>query len=262
MPRWIIQPHSQQWPNGIGVTKMETTTINPALSKPLGRRAYGSIGHLPNSRLGPGDHSVPEGQGRICCVKTRDKHDRVIVQEKLDGSCVAVALADGQLHALGRSGWLAQTSPYKQHQLFAAWVRSHEDRFRHVLREGERLVGEWLAQAHGTIYRLNELEPFGVFDIMVGQTRLPFDEFVKRVDATFARPHVLHDGAAISVDDAMALHERSHWPCEETEGVVYRVERKGEVEYLAKWVRPTKVDGKYLPNVSGQPEVWNWQPPW
>lgn len=230
--------------------------------KPLGRKAYGSIGHLPNSRLGPGDHSVNEGQGRICTLKTRDKRDRVIVTEKLDGSCVAVALLGGELHALGRAGWLAQTSPYRQHQLFAAWVRRHEERFRNVLEDGERIVGEWLAQAHGTIYRLNELEPFGVFDIMRGQDRLPFDDFVKRVDATFARPHVLSDGPAISVDAAMELHERHRWPCEDTEGVVYRVERNGEVDFLAKFVKPSKVDGKYLPEISGKPELWNWQPTW
>lgn len=248
--------------NALSAAPVDRLVRLPLSGKPLGRKAYGSIGHLPNSRLGPSDHSVNEGQGRICTVKTRDKNDRVIVTEKLDGSCVAVALIDGELLALGRAGWLAQTSPYKQHQLFAAWVRRHEDRFRSVLQEGERLVGEWLAQAHGTKYALNELEPFGVFDIMAGQERLPFDDFVKRVDATFARPHVLHDGAAISVANAMDLHERHQWPCEETEGVVYRIERKGVVDFLAKFVKASKVDGKYLPEVSGQPEIWNWQPTW
>jgi len=41
---------------------------------------------------------------------------------------------------------------------------------------------------------------------------------------------------------------------------VYRVERKGKVEFLAKYVLPDKVDGRYFPEISGQPEVWNWQP--
>lgn len=248
--------------NAMPVAPVERLVRLPLSEKPLGRKAYGSIGHLPSSRLGPGDHSVNEGQCRICTLKTRDKHDRVIVTEKLDGSCVAVALIDGQLHALGRAGWPAQSSPYRQHQLFAAWVRHHEDRFRHVLHEGERIVGEWLAQAHGTIYRLNELEPFGVFDIMRDDQRLPFDEFVNRVDATFARPHVLSDGPALSVDAAMELHERHRWPCEETEGVVYRVERNGAVDFLAKFVKPSKVDGKYLPEISGQAAIWDWQPTW
>jgi hypothetical protein len=41
---------------------------------------------LPNSRLGEGDHCVTDGQARIATVKTRDQHDRITVQEKLDGS--------------------------------------------------------------------------------------------------------------------------------------------------------------------------------
>jgi len=230
--------------------------------KPLGQKAYGSIGHLPDSRLGPSDHSVHIGQARICCEKTRDKHDRIIVQEKLDGSCVAVALLDGQLIALGRAGWPAQSSSYRQHQLFAEWVRRNEDKFRAVLRDGERLVGEWLAQAHGTRYELAGREPFGVFDIMHGYDRLPFDVFVSRVGDVFARPHLLHDGKPISVAAALELHAQHHWPCEELEGAVYRVERSGAVDFLAKYVRPSKVDGKYLPEISGHSAVWNWEPPW
>ena len=45
----------------------------PTIAKPLGRKAYGSIGHLPNSRLGPGDHAVPEGIARICTERLRAK---------------------------------------------------------------------------------------------------------------------------------------------------------------------------------------------
>ena len=43
--------------------------------KPFGRLSYGSIPHLPGSRLGSGDHHITEGQARILTVKTRDKHD-------------------------------------------------------------------------------------------------------------------------------------------------------------------------------------------
>ena len=133
--------------------------------KPLGQKAYGSIPHLPGSRLGEGDHHVSEGQAIIATKKTRDKNDLVIVQEKLDGSNCSVAKVNGQVSALGRSGYLAETSPYPQHQLFAKWVRSEEPRFAKLLNEGERVCGEWLAQAHGTKYNLQH-EPFVPFDIM------------------------------------------------------------------------------------------------
>lgn len=231
------------------------------IGKPLCRKAYGSIGHLPQSRTGPGDHSVPEGYARICTERVRDKHDRVIVQEKLDGSCVAVALLDGKLYALGRAGWPAESSPYEQHKLFAQWVWANEDRFLAVLQEGERIVGEWLAQAHGTLYQLHTHDdPFGAFDIIAGTMRMPYDGFRSRIREQFQTPWLLHDGGPISVEAAMELHRGCHWPCDEIEGVVYRVERKGKVDFLAKYVRPDKVDGKYLPEVSGQPPVWNWRP--
>ncbi|WP_202614648.1 RNA ligase family protein, partial [Escherichia coli] len=75
--------------------------------KPLGRKAYGSIPHLPGSRLGPADHHCHEGQARICCEKPRDRHDRIIVTEKLDGGNVAIAKVNGAIFALGRAGYLA-----------------------------------------------------------------------------------------------------------------------------------------------------------
>ncbi len=42
------------------------------------------------------------------------------------------------------------------------------------------------------------------------------------------------------------------------EGVVYRLERKGKVGFLVRYVRPDKRDGIYLPELSGQAAVWNW----
>ncbi len=226
--------------------------------KPLKRKSYGSIGHLPNSRLGVGDHCVPPGQDKICTVKTRDKHDKIIVQEKLDGSCMAVTLKNGEILALGRAGYLAVTSPFEQHKMFAEWVRVNEKRFRYILREGERIVGEWLAQAHGTRYYLGSRDPWGVFDLMVEAKRVTLAVFRDRISDIFDMPNTLHEGQALSVENAMQLHQLSSWPCEEPEGIVYRVERNGKVDFLAKWVRPDKVDGKYLPEISGCDPTWNW----
>ena len=59
--------------------------------KPLGGKSYGSIPHLLGSRRGPTDRGCNDGQHRICCERTRDKRDRIIVTEKLDGSNVAAA---------------------------------------------------------------------------------------------------------------------------------------------------------------------------
>ena len=233
--------------------------------KPLGRKAYGSIGHLPNSRLGPTDSCISEGQARIATEQTRDRHDVVIVQEKLDGSCVAATRIGDEIIALGRAGYPARSSPHEQHHLWADWVDERADRFRDVLRDGERLVGEWLAQAHGTLYTMRRIdgspmEPFVTFDLMRDAKRAPDEEFFRRVCGTFAIPTTLHIGGPLSVADAMKRHDRFGRPCDQPEGVVYRVERHGKVDFLCKWVRPDKIDGKYLPEVSGKEPVWNWRP--
>lgn len=235
----------------------------PAFAKPLGRKNYGSIGHLPHSRVGAGDWHVPQGQADIATLKTRDRFDVVIVQEKLDGSNVGVAKVDGRIIALGRAGYPAQSSKYEQHQLFAYWVRQNEKRFDKVLNEGERIVGEWLAQAHGTVYNLGSREPFAAFDLMLGEYRLPYAQFINRIGTTFDTPNLLHIGKALPLVDALQIHRIKNYGCADIEGVVYRVERKGEVDFLCKYVRPDKVDGKYLPEVEQAvvtEEIWNWRP--
>ena len=229
--------------------------------KPLGRKAYGSIGHLPNSRIGPGDHHVHAGQAVICCEKARDKHDRIIVTEKLDGSCTAVARIDGVIVPLGRAGWPAITSKFAQHRIFHEWAMSQQQRFLDALKDGERLVGEWLAQAHGTRYDLPH-EPWVVFDLMADDARLPCEQ-MKLVAGRvgFTTPRLISDGEPISVENVLAKLEPSgHGAVDPVEGAVWRVERDSEFDFIAKWVRPGKVDGAYLPEMSGLPAVWNWRP--
>lgn len=236
--------------------------MSDKLLQPLGRKNYGSIPHLPCSRTGPADKSVNEGQARIATIKVRDAHDRVIVTEKLDGSNVGVALVNGQILALQRKGYLAWSSPFRMHHLFADWVQRSEDRWRSILGEGDRIVGEWLAQAHGTRYALPH-EPFVAFDLMAGDRRLAYDSFTELMSKVEAvTPHLLSDGPAFSVANALAGIEVSgHGAIDPVEGAVWRVERKGEVDFLCKYVRPEKIDGCFLPGVSDCKEpVWNWQP--
>lgn len=224
-----------------------------AARKPLGGRGYGSISHLHGSRMGPGDHKIHEGQANICVKKARDKHDRIIVTEKLDGSNVCIARVDDEIFAIGRAGYLAQTSPYRQHKVFAAWVRSQEERFRTVLARGQRIVGEWIYQAHGTLYRPVG-EPFIAFDVMEGKARMPHDD-ARRLfaHAGLEAAHVIHDGGPLSIDDALALlgDFGFHGAEEKVEGAVWRVERSGSFDFAAKYVRPDKIDGKYLPGCNG-----------
>jgi hypothetical protein len=239
--------------------------------KPLGIKNYGHIPHLPGSRMGPGDHHCHEGQARIATQKARDKNDEVFVQEKLDGSNVGVARIGDTIYPLGRAGYLASTSPFEQHHHFAIWAYANADRFLKVLQDGQRLVGEWLALAHGTKYKLQH-EPFVAFDIMTGAERVPFDPFMAQIQSLFVVPHLLWRGSPFTIEQAMAAlgDYGFHGALEKPEGAVWRVERnvatgkKGEkirkVDFLVKYVRPDKQDGKYLASVSNQPEIWHWKP--
>ena len=225
-------------------------------SKPLGRKAYGSIGHIHGSRPRKGDHTVAEGQTAMCIDKLRDRHDRLYVQEKLDGSCTSVAkLDDGRVVALSRAGYLAATSPYLQHHIFSEWVHDRQALFADLLDPGERIVGEWMAQAHGTLYYLPH-GPFVPFDIMVGAERFCYDEFDDRIRDHLPRPH-LYATEPMPISKIEKLESQHGAMLKQAEGVIFRAERHEEVLFLAKYVRPDKVDGAYLPEVSGKGAVWN-----
>jgi hypothetical protein len=109
-----------------------------------------------------------------------------------------------------------------------------------------------MLQAHGTKYDLPH-EPFVIFDLMRKHKRLPYYEFMSRVDGHFVTPRLIHLGSSINLEDIILMLEPSgHGAVDPVEGAVFRVERKGKVDFLAKYVRPDKVDGKYLDK-----EIWN-----
>lgn len=230
--------------------------------KPLGRKAYGSIPHLPGSRLGPGDHHCHPGQETICTLKARDRHDRIIVTEKLDGGNVAIAKVGGKIWALGRAGYPAITSPFRQHHIFDEWVNYGLGRWSAMLSEGEAVHGEWLAMAHGTKYDLSH-EPFVCFDLTRDGKRVLFDELRERCQRhDVTTPHLISDGPPMTVEAALeALGPHGmHGALEPVEGAVWRVERKGAVDFIAKYVRPDKQDGKYLAEITGCEPYWHWLP--
>ena len=220
-------------------------------AKPIPRKAYGSVPHLIGSRVGPRDHHITEGQHRIATEKTRDRHDRVIVTEKLDGSCTAVLRAYNSIIAVTRAGRPAHTSPHSMHHAFSYWVFARDALFRDLLQEGERIVGEWLYQAHGTRYDLPH-EPWAVFDWFDDQNRrIPHDQLVERLADRLPQPKVISDGPPLTIPAAMLIlgTHGFHGAQDGMEGAVWRVERRGAFDFMAKYVRPDKQDGIYLPEL-------------
>lgn len=218
--------------------------------KPLKIKNYGSIPHISKSKLGIGDHFIESGQERILLEKTRDKHDEVFVFEKYDGTNVGIAKVSGKIVALTRSGYLAETSKYSQHHYFKDWVDDNKKILNEMLKEGDRIVGEWMSQASGLVYSIKG-DPIVFFDYFNILNERMENEYLLWKTSTFQlnKARLLHVGGSANFDDIIKkLNEKTGHikPDELPEGMVFRVERKGKVDFLAKWVRSDFIPGKFL----------------
>jgi hypothetical protein len=204
---------------------------------------------------------VYEGENWQYDLTVEDNHNYFASDILVHNSNVGVALLNGEIIALTRAGYKAETSPYEQHWHWNNWVKSNESRFRYILKEGERIVGEWLMQAHGTRYNLMH-EPFVVFDLMKEHDRVSYNELLERTYG-FQHPHLLYRGnRPLSIEAALNIlgEHGYHGAIDLAEGCVWKIERKGIVDFMCKYVRPDKEDGIYLPEKSKLDPVWNWYP--
>ena len=230
------------------------------MAKAIKGKAYGSIPHLPTSRLGPADHSCHAGQAVICTERVRDERDRVIVTEKLDGHCVALVRFGDEIHAIGRAGHFASDSPYPQIRDFHNWLFSLDYERFWGIPDGWRVAGEWMGSPAGSLYAYCG-EPFIPFDVFDNTgKRLRHDQAQEMFQSLeLPGPAILHDGpSAFGIDAAVeALGERGFHGClDRPEGAVWRVERDGKFDFLAKWVSPDKIDGRLIPGLCGNsPEM-------
>lgn len=236
--------------------------IAPRSTKPLGRKGYGSTPHLVGSRVGPSDSHAEPSLCAIFTRKIRNRHDRIIVTEKLDGANMLAAKHDGNIIAISRAGYLAADTKWPMQKMFGRYVDDRRRVYASLLLEGERLGGEWLLQAHGTRYEiLDPRDLFVGFSIIGPRGRIPHDEFTRRMgDHGLPTAHVISDGPALSQEDAVSLlgDNGFHRSIDPVEGAVWVLETRGEFNAIAKHVIPTKIDGKYLPLVSNGPNLWNY----
>jgi len=234
--------------------------------KPLNKKNYGSIGHFSTSKLGTGDHHINPGQERILTLKTRDKHDYIYVTEKYDGSNVGIAKVQGKIYALGRRGYEAKTSKFLMHHYFNDWVVANENLFKNLLNEGERLVGEWMLQAHSLRYHIpSNIHPFIAFDWFKANNERHLQTDLRNLLKPYnmALPRLIYEGidafeikkALTILNDDFDKNTYMHCAEEKPEGLVYRIERKEKVDFLAKYVRGDFEAGKYL--INDAPAIWN-----
>lgn len=229
--------------------------------KPLERKNYGSIPHLSNSKLGEGDYYIGKGMEIILTEKKRDKHDTIYAFEKYDGSNVGICKMNGKIFALTRAGYDAKTSRYKQHHYFSEYVYRNEKLFSDMLNEGERITGEWLLQAHGLKYKITG-DPILFFDYFTINNERLLQNDLKQITNKYGLclPRLLSEGDPITVDKLLPilnLKTKDFESEENPEGIVYRVERKGKVDFLAKFVRSDFKSGIYCINIEEHNLIWN-----
>ncbi|MEM6737213.1 MAG: hypothetical protein AAF620_14205 [Bacteroidota bacterium] len=97
------------------------------------------------------------------------------------------------------------------------------------------------------MYKLDH-EPFVPFDLMIAEKRTNYMDFVKRIlPHDFVLPNLIHIGQPIAIKHFESVVENgSHGATEKIEGGIWRVERKQQVDFLIKYVKNGKEDGKYL----------------
>ncbi len=224
-------------------------------------KLYPKIPHLPGSRTGIRDRHC----GMVIAKRLLEESqpgDMVIVQEKLDGSNVIVLRVEGLLMALGRDGKLCNNSRNTNRRAFAVWLERNQDRFDWLL-SLERLACEWLPVAHGTRYTFPH-EPIVALDFFdASGTRATLAELQKKIAPSSLKiPHVLHAGNAISLEAALEKLGTYgfHGALDESEGLVYRLERANKLLMLSKYVRHGKTDGVYLSDHTGLEDVYNSSP--
>jgi hypothetical protein len=237
---------------------------------------YGSIPHLPGSKLGLRDRLTEKNISQLIEKGASDNRQiRIFAEEKVDGSCVTVTRKGNELFCGTRDGYNAATSIYSQHRLFAFWVDLHKETFLNLLTDQETLAGEWLALAHGILYQANA--PFIGFDFLEQKTQRNTTELrnLRLRNAGLPHPYLLYSGPPTSIEPWKHLQTSHHGALEAPEGFVVRVEQavqlrdhlgnklpkkaglKWEILALSKWVRPNMPCGQYLSGITAKPPVWN-----
>lgn len=227
--------------------------------KPLGGRGYGHIGHIPGSKLGPGDHTIEPNQAALLTggKKLPTRHHCVVIQEKLDGSCLAVAKIEGRIVTIGRAGYLNSTAPFPHLLAFDTWVDERRPAFDALLLEGERVIGEWVAFAMSTLYRLpHDGAKWRPFDIMRGHDRVSSSDVFARcanegfLPVTTIAREPMDPSSAYALAAAAPVDSRGVDGV--PEGVVYRMEERGRTLFMGKWVRADYEPGALFETIPSQ----------
>lgn len=213
--------------------------MGPIIRGKVIQRGYGSISHLPGSKM-IDDKDKLLGEQEIVWLTERRKHinDIVIVTEKVDGMNASVLKQDNRLYPIIRAGYDVRTSDNNFIRAFGYFVDYNSDRFMDVLLNGERICGEWLIKTHTLMYDLPH-EPYVTFDIIdSSNTRISYKEFRHRIDDVFTPTGLIHIGESITPTTALEICGKGYHGVvgDVPEGVVYKYEHGSNFVCSGKYV--------------------------
>lgn len=247
--------------NGSSLEDIKALFSAEEMVKKVVNKSYDSIPHLSKSRLGEADSHIDAKQEAFLTAQLPPIDCILYIEEKMDGSNCAVIRKNGEIIPIGRSGYRCIDSNFEQHRRFHKYVMDRKESFEKLLPdEDDRVVGEWLAQAHGTIYP-NVTTPYLVFDLLKSGKRIGYEEKreIFKKHGFQMVPLLMMVRRAVPIEEAISVALDCN-PL--TEGVVYRLERydkkmdKYVPHIIAKVVRMDKEDGKYL---NSENPIWMWQ---
>jgi hypothetical protein len=169
----------------------------------------------------------------------------LVVEEKVDGANVGIALVDGLLTIRNRSAMLGENGAIHPqfHSLFG-WVAEHAEALTEALADGSTLFGEWLYARHSLGYsRLPDW--FLAFDVrMIDGSFLTVADRDRLCAAVGATPVRRLAVGRFTLDAlTMLIGTPSLYRDGPIEGIVLRQERDGRLVRRAKIVDPSFVAG-------------------
>jgi hypothetical protein len=216
----------------------------PIINLKLIPRNFGSIPHLPGSRMKDADDvSLDINQVDSFIRKTREPYHKIRIMEKIDGSNSGVLKRNGLLYPINRKGYDVRSIPsnilaHKVMYTWAKWVNEHYDLYDSLLDEGERLVFENCIVQHTLRYRFGKQEPvFLLAKYDKNNQRIPFDDYINIAKQNNIRtPHLFTTGCALPPDVILQNHGSMVGGRDGIEGLVYYYEENGAITGLAKYV--------------------------
>jgi len=103
--------------------------------------------HLPGSNVVDTDRSLTSKEVAVLC-----RDCEVVIQEKLDGTCVGLFFDEADTPVLLKRGGIIGHREKDQYNVFRTWVQQRAEPLHKALAKRHVLFGEFLWQTHGLFY--------------------------------------------------------------------------------------------------------------